>query len=167
MPLPSAGWYDYWTGARLDTAATMETPQLDRLPVFVRPGAILPKQPLIQSLSDTPSGQLELHVYPGPDCHGSIYLDDGESYGYTQGQYLRQAFQCSDDGKTLTFAFDKRDGSYKPWWAGYTLVIHGWSGKATAKMDRKTIAAQSVNGTLTLVLPDVVKATTLAIDRAP
>ncbi len=167
VPLPSAGWYDYWTGQRLDTPGTQETPRLDRLPVFVRPGAILPKQPLVQSLSDTPSGQLELHVYPGPDCHGSIYLDDGESYGYTKGQYLRQSFHCSDDGKTLTFAFDKRDGAYAPWWTGFTLVVHGWSGKATAKMDRKTMTAQSANGTLTLVLSDVVKASTLVINRAP
>ena len=39
-------------------------PQLDRLPVFVRPGAILPRQPLVQSTGETPKGALELDVYP-------------------------------------------------------------------------------------------------------
>ena len=164
VPLPGEGWYDYWTGTRIDTPVTSETPKLDRLPVFVRPGAIIPKQPLTQSLSETPQGPLELHIYPGDDCHGSIYLDDGESYGYAQGHYLRQAFHCSDDGKSLQIAFDKREGDYKPWWTGFTLVIHGWTGHAAMiKLGRKTISTQSTDGTLTLALPDIAKAVTIVI----
>ena len=166
VPLPGEGWYDYWTGARLDKAATMETPKLDRLPVFVRPGAIIPKQPLTQSLSETPQGPLEVHVYPGDDCHGSIYFDDGESFGYQQGAYLRQAIHCSDDGKTLQVSFDKREGSYKPWWTGITLVVHGWNGGANGvRMGRKAVEAQGGDGTLTVALPDITKATILTMAR--
>ncbi len=66
--LPASGWYDYWTGRRLATAKTSETPRLDHLPVFVRPGTILPRQPLVQSTSETPKGPLQLDIYPGEDC---------------------------------------------------------------------------------------------------
>ena len=166
IPLPSAGWYDYWTGERVDADHTMETPKLDRLPVFVRPGSIIPKQPVVESTSEVPSGPLELHVYPGADCQGSLYLDDGESYGYTSGQYLRQAVHCSDDGKRLTVTFDKREGAYKPWWTGVTLVVHGWTGQAKAKIGKKIQAVAVDKGAATVTLPDVTKATVLTIDRA-
>ncbi len=167
IPLPGEGWYDYWTGARLDKAGTTETPQLDRLPVFVRPGAIIPKQPLVQSTSETPSGALELHIYPGADCHGAIYLDDGLSYGYTRGQYLRQTITCSDDGKNFLISFGKRDGGYKPWWTGYMLVIHGWNGMtATVRVAGKKIMGQTGSGTLTMALPDIAKAITIAIPHS-
>ena len=70
--LPAGRWYDYWTGAPLSQSITV-TPALDRLPVFVRAGAILPTQPLVQSTSQTPQGPLSLDVYPGDDCRGTIY----------------------------------------------------------------------------------------------
>jgi alpha-glucosidase len=81
--LPAGGWYDYWTGHAV--AGTMspdrggdgathisETPRLERLPVFVRAGTILPRQPLVQSTSEKPVGPLYLDVYPGDDCSGTI-----------------------------------------------------------------------------------------------
>ena len=37
-----------------------ETPALERLPVFVRPGTILPRQPLVQSTAETPDGPLSV-----------------------------------------------------------------------------------------------------------
>src|SRR5262249_5360071 len=60
VTLPSAGWYDYWSGKPLAASSgansvSHETPQLDRLPVFVRPGAIIPRQPLVQSTNETPN----------------------------------------------------------------------------------------------------------------
>ena len=99
--LPPGDWYDYWTGARIANPApatltggsgtTAEagddpeqmphrvdrTPQLDRLPVFVRAGSIIARQPLVQSTSETPQGPLELAIYPGPNCQGAVYIDDG------------------------------------------------------------------------------------------
>ena len=87
--LPSGHWYNYWTGdlVRAQTNATQssedppgffpEVPRLDALPVFVREGSILPLQPVIQSTSELPKGPLMLRVYPGTNCQGSLYQDDG------------------------------------------------------------------------------------------
>ncbi len=70
-------------------------PALDTLPVYVRGGSILPMQPLIQSTDETPNGPLELRVYPGQPCAGSLYLDDGHTLGYQHGEFLRQTFTLS------------------------------------------------------------------------
>ena len=126
VSLPGIGWYDYWTGIRISAASTTETPRLDRLPVFVRPGAILPRQPLVQSTAETPNGNLELAVYPGADCTGTIYLDDGVSLRYRRGDYLRQRVRCDATGLT----FGAREGRYAPWWRAIDVTIHGWAGPA-------------------------------------
>ncbi len=163
VALPGAGWYDYWTGQRVPAAQTTETPVLDRLPVFVRPGAILPRQPLVQSTAETPKGPLELAVYPGPDCRGAIYLDDGVSFAYRRGEALRQVVRC--DGRGL--AFDAREGRYRPWWREIHVVVHGWT-RAVPRvvLEGRTIPAQvdAATETLTFDLPDVVRTTAVSIE---
>jgi alpha-glucosidase len=120
--LPAKGWYDYWTGAPVMAEKVKETPKLDRLPVFVRPGAIIARQPLVQSTAETPKGPLELHVYPGEDCRGEIYLDDGVS---VSGPSLRQQVTCAVTSRGVTLHFGAREGSYAPWWKSIAVTVHG------------------------------------------
>lgn len=120
--LPAKGWYDYWTGRELNSQKFSETPRLDRLPVLVRPGAIIPKQPLVQSTSETPRGPLQLEIYPGTDCRGEIYLDDGISI---QGPSLRQQITCDVTPKGVALHFGPREGSYQPWWSSIAVTVHG------------------------------------------
>jgi alpha-glucosidase len=120
--LPGKGWYNYWTGVPLAGDRTGEAPKLDALPVFVRPGAIIAKQPLVQSTSETPAGPLELHVYPGDDCRGEIYLDDGVSI---RGPSLRQQVTCTMTPAGVSLRFGERQGSYRPWWKQIAVTVHG------------------------------------------
>jgi len=154
--LPGGGWTDYWTGARIDGETTEETFQLDRLPVFVRPGAILPHQPLVQSLSEKPSGPLELQIYPGPDCRGRLYADDGESFAYRRGDYLSQAVACAQTGARLAVTFAPREGRFAPPWSSLTLMVRGWRGRAvTATLNGR--ALQSVSGGFSVSAQDLAR----------
>ena len=120
--LPKGGWYDYWTGAPITQAKITETPKLDTLPVFVRAGTILPRQPLVQSTMETPQGPLSLDVYPGPDCHGDLYFDDGVS---VTGPSLRQTIQCNVTPNGVTLRFGPRQGTWRPWWKQIAVTVHG------------------------------------------
>jgi alpha-glucosidase len=120
--LPGKGWYDYWTGLPVASEKLNEKPKLDRLPVFVRPGAIIAKQPLVQSTAETPKGPLQLEVYPGDDCRGELYLDDGISIS---GPSLRQEIRCTVSAKGVTLSFGPRAGSYPAWWNQIAVTIHG------------------------------------------
>jgi alpha-glucosidase len=124
--LPGKGWYDYWTGLPVASEKIKETPKLERLPVFVRPGAIIPKQPLVQSTSDTPEGPLHLEVYPGPDCRGNLYLDDGVSLN---GPSLSQTIECSATKSGVALQFGQRQGTYRPWWKQIAVTVHGMEPK--------------------------------------
>jgi alpha-glucosidase len=139
IPLPPGDWYNYWTGERMaDNKKLQINAKLDELPLFVRSGAIVPQQPLIQNTGETPKGPLELRVYPGTDCQGSIYLDDGNTFAYQKGVFLRQSFTCSQDGSRLQVRIDKPEGTYAPWWQEYALSIYG----ATTSPKRVTVAGQ-------------------------
>ena len=120
--LPKGGWYDYWTGKPVTNAKLTEEPRLDTLPVFVRAGSILPRQPLVESTMDTPRGSLSLEVYPGDDCSGELYFDDGVS---VNGPSLRQTIRCSVTSTGVVLSFGPRHGSWRPWWKEITVTVHG------------------------------------------
>jgi alpha-glucosidase len=126
ITVPHGVWYDYWTGERMNgTQKKKTTPALGELSVLVRGGAIIPHQALVQSTSETPKGPLELRVYPGPDCHGSLYLDDGNTFNYQKGEFLRLAPSCKESPDSLTVQTGQAEGSYTPWFTSVSFVIHG------------------------------------------
>ena len=150
-------WFDFWTGLKMAASAQPPSivdtvtagavitaprtihPPLDTMPVYVRGGSILPIQPLIQSTDDTPNGPLELRVYPGAQCSGALYLDDGHTFRYRQGDYLRQTFTCQSDANSMHLIFHTREGSYKPWWKLVDVVVYDWpSAHAEAKFSSST-----------------------------
>lgn len=147
VELPGTGWYDYWTGRRVAGQSLTVTPTLDTLPVYVRPGAILPRQPLVQNTAITPTGRLELHVYPGPDCRGELYADDGVSLAYRRGAFLRQHLGCEATPTGLRVIFGARRGEWAPWWSGLSLIVHGWGDAQPAARAGDTALDVSIDAT--------------------
>ena len=87
-----AEWIDWHTGARLESGKThyLQAP-LERLPIFVRVGAIIPTQSAIQHTGEMPSAEITLNVVTGiaPDKTetATLYQDAGESYGYRKSDW--------------------------------------------------------------------------------
>jgi alpha-glucosidase len=110
-------------------------PTEDALPVYVRAGSIIPMQAVVQSTDETPQGPLELRVYPnskpGSGCKGSLYLDDGHTFQYKQGEYLRTDFTCETTANGVSVKIGPRQGSFSPWWKQIEVVIYDWQQKST------------------------------------
>ena len=163
--LPTGQWYDYWTGTAVKTPASLGgyglltiTPDPAVLPVFVRAGTVLVRQPLVQSTAQRPDGPLELDVYPGPDCGGAIYDDDGHSMAFARGVALRQTITCTSvDGRLRSLTLAPRTGSYAPWWHQIAIVVHG-EGQYRAQIDGHALAAPAG---ARFVVPDQPKGTTI------
>ena len=131
-------WYDFWTGLKITEHHEIHPP-LDTMPVYVGGGSILPFQPLIQNTDEIPSGPLELRVYPGSQCSGSLYLDDGHTFRYQHGEYLRQLLSCQSDGNSMRIKVHAREGSYTPWWKFIEVIVYDWpSAHAEAKFSSST-----------------------------
>jgi alpha-glucosidase len=170
-------WYDYWTGGKVTgkapggdpvingaskgPPAALEvaiTPVLAELPVFVRAGSIIPLQPLVQSTAEKPKGPLELRVYPGANCSGSVYQDDGISFAYKHGEFLRQAFSCQVAEGEVRIKFGARDGTWVPWWSRTEVVLYGWrNAAASVTLNNKPVSEfrfDAAGGALRITIPD-------------
>src|SRR5262249_31550917 len=86
--LPRGTWHDFWTGDPFagGRAASVPAP-LDRLPLFVRGGAIIPLGPAVQHLSRYTPAQIELLIHPDRSSSFTLYEDDGETNAYRDGHY--------------------------------------------------------------------------------
>lgn len=154
VEFPSREWYDYWTGKKISRPASAQptdssqpanlaaqpplsiqiTPELASLPVYVRGGSIVPIEQLVQSVYQKPDGLLTLRVYaPDKDsnapCEGALYLDDGKTYAYQHGDYLRMKFGCQLSNDDFELRIAAPEGSYPAWWKEIRVELFGWSPK--------------------------------------
>jgi alpha-glucosidase len=160
--LPPGDWYDFWTGAKHSATEHIALhPSLSETPLYVRAGAIVPLQPVIQSTNDKPNGPLELAVYPGDHCRGSLYEDDGLTFAYQKGQFLRMNFTCQLSQGALTVASAIEENAYQPWWTNVQLSVYG----AASQPKEVSIGGQAIQGwhydsqahCVTVTLPDARK----------
>ncbi len=83
-----ANWYDFCTGQTYTGGQTIQAEApIDRLPLFVRAGSILPMGPVRQHVNDLSEAPVELHIYPGQDGSFELYEDEGDRYNYEEGAF--------------------------------------------------------------------------------
>lgn len=109
--LPAGGWYDFWTGDRHEgpCSLTVEAP-LDRLPLFVREGAILPMGPIVQHTGEQPLDEITLLIYPDGTSRFELYEDDGRTNAYRQGHYALTALECTASDGAVTVRIGEAQG---------------------------------------------------------
>lgn len=78
-------WVDFWTGQRYQGGRSIvSNAPLDRLPILVRAGSIVPLGPAVQSTAVV-EDPLEVRVYSGKDADFQLYEDSGDGYAYEHG----------------------------------------------------------------------------------
>ncbi len=115
-------WYDFWTGKRYAGGqnVTLET-TLNRVPMFVRAGSIVPLGPVMQHVGEKQWDNLELRVYPGADASFTLYEDEGDSYNYEKGIYSNIPISWNERSRTLTIG--ERKGTYPGMTEGRKFTI--------------------------------------------
>lgn len=108
-------WYDFWTGKKEKGGRwiTVAAP-IDRIPVFVRAGSIVPLGSDVQTTAEKQT-IAAIKVYPGTDASFTLYDDDGKTTAYEKGK-----------GTKLT-----------------TLLWNDKTGKLTAKGGDKDVVAKA------------------------
>ena len=106
-----AAWYDFWTNKKYNGGQTISlATALDRVPMFVRAGSILPLGPEMQYVGEKAWDNLELRIYPGADTTFTLYEDEGDSYRYEKGVYSTITFRWNNAKRQLTIG--ERQGQY-------------------------------------------------------
>jgi len=123
--LPAGQWFDFWT-EELHTGPTSlkVAAPLERTPLFVRAGTVLPTWPVLQHTGAQAVETLILHVYAG-DGDSWLYEDDGHSLAYQRGEHRVTSFECRTTGEnSLTIACQVQ-GAYRPTYADWEWNVHG------------------------------------------
>jgi alpha-D-xyloside xylohydrolase len=133
-------WYDFWTNEKFKGGQeiTRKT-TIDMIPLYVKPGAIIPVGPQVQYATEKKWDDLEIKVYPGEDGSFTLYEDEFDNYNYEKGAYTEIDFSWSDASQKLTIA--NRKGSYKGMLLNrkFTIVLSSGQKKVIAYDGKKTI----------------------------
>ena len=124
VTLPAGDWYDTETSARVAGGVRDVSASATRsVRLFARAGAIIPEAPVVRNTHEPAQGPLLLTVWPGPDCSGSLYLDDGQSFAFESGKSRRLQLSCESAEASISVQSSSR-GGYPPWWKTLSVVIH-------------------------------------------
>ena len=123
--LPAGDWYDYWTGERLAGGQTIHVPvTLALIPMYVRGGGFVFRQPTIQSTDEMPGNPLEVLVAPAKESEGVLYEDDGKTPDYEHGVFMKRNFRQVQGSHKTTIEVSDPEGSYRP--AKRDLILELW-----------------------------------------
>ncbi|HEX5168162.1 MAG TPA: TIM-barrel domain-containing protein [Cyclobacteriaceae bacterium] len=107
----STDWYDLYTGELLKGGQTITAnAPLDRMPIYVKAGSIIPAGPEIQYSTEKPANPIALYVYEGRDASFTLYEDENVNYNYEQGNYAQIPIHYNEATRTVTI--EKRNGAF-------------------------------------------------------
>jgi alpha-glucosidase len=134
--LPQGNWVNFWTDATYSGGTSVTIPvSLDSIPVLVKQGAIIPRQPVIQYINNYPVTQntnnavvpVTFHVYGGANGSFDYFDDDGVTYDYEKGQYRNIVYTHTSSASDEQVAIGAGTGSYTQTDSNGTFVFHGIS----------------------------------------
>ena len=124
--LPEGEWYDFHSGKHFDGEQLLiaEAP-VEKLPVFVKAGSIIPAQSLVQSTAEESDGRLVLHIYRGSTVNEFLYYeDDGNTYDFENGEYYKRLISYNPDNQSIKF--HQSIGNFKSKFTEIQLILHGF-----------------------------------------
>lgn len=127
--VPQGIWYDYHNQTAIQGPGELWVPApLERLPLFVRAGAIIPMGPFKTNTAQGIWDPISLDIYPYPQGAKSapsrftLYRDDGLSLGYTRGDYTTTTISSHQDGSLLAVTIEESNKLYTP--KTYEAMVH-------------------------------------------
>jgi alpha-glucosidase (family GH31 glycosyl hydrolase) len=125
--LPKGIWYDYWSGKAIEGNAWLNNypAPLDKLPVFVKAGAIIPMYPQMNYDGEKKTDSLTLDIYPSGSSSFELYEDDGKTRAYKTGAFTKTLISVTKDVAT-TVTINPGNGQFKEQETNrvYLLQVH-------------------------------------------
>jgi alpha-glucosidase (family GH31 glycosyl hydrolase) len=101
--LPRGYWYDFWTEEKIEGGREVsKAVDLATMPLYVRAGSIIPLGPVKQYTAENVDGPLTLVIYPGADGTFALYEDDGQTFDYRRGEWMRIRMTWNERNRRLS-----------------------------------------------------------------
>lgn len=126
MYVPKGKWYNYWTKERVKGGKEMWVEaDIDRMPIFIKEGAIIPVYPVMQYVDEKPIDELTLSIFYKEGREDSQLFDDAhDGYDYIKGRYSLRTFKLTGRPNELIIQQHK-EGKYITTYETFMLNIHG------------------------------------------
>ncbi|MGF1555331.1 glycoside hydrolase family 31 protein [Paucihalobacter sp.] len=156
MYVPKGKWYNYWTKERVKGGKEMWVEaDIDRMPIFIKEGAIIPVYPVMQYVDEKPIDELTLSIFYKEGREDSQLFDDAhDGYDYIKGRYSLRTFKLTGRPNELIIQQHK-EGKYITTYETFMLNIHGLPFKIKEiQIDNMKIPLESIktNGKNSMVV---------------
>ncbi len=125
---PAGKWIDYWDGTAYEGAQWLNgyDAPLDKLPLFVKAGAIIPMYPEMLYDGQKPKDPVTFDIYPSGESEFELYEDDGHTQSYRDGAYSKMKVKVTQDGEYTVIDVGPANGSFAgmPLERKYIFEIH-------------------------------------------
>ncbi|MFB2921393.1 glycoside hydrolase family 31 protein [Aerosakkonema funiforme] len=112
--LPEGTWYDWWSGNRYEGPIhILAHAPLERMPLYVGGGAIIPMAPVMQYVDERPLDRLTLRIWPGTG-EWTLYEDDGHTFAYKTGAWATTTYRVYREGQQIIVEIGAREGQFSP-----------------------------------------------------
>lgn len=126
LPENETGWYDFYSGTWFNGGQTITTDApLEKLPLFVRAGAIIPMSSREKYVDIQLDNERQLHLFPTlgiGEQTGHLFDDDGETNQWQQNQAIWLNWTIKTDSDSIRIDLTKR-GDYRPAWKSVEVIL--------------------------------------------
>ena len=112
--LPEGEWIDFFDETRYQGKQVINYhAPIDRVPILVKAGAIIPMAPGNQHYIDEFTSPLTIQIYPGGSSSFQLYEDDGETYDYERGVFSVTTYSCDENSNGVLIRKSVPEGKYE------------------------------------------------------
>lgn len=128
--LPAGRWIDFNRGTVYNGGQNISY-KINRdswtdLPMFIREGAVVPSQTAPDSIGQKAVNPIRFDIFPSKEKTGFCYYDDdGISYRYENGNFLKQTVSAQAGARNVTIRIEAKTGTYDNGVSDYCLAVHG------------------------------------------
>lgn len=124
--LPQGKWYYYWDDEVFQGGMEVwAEADMNRIPLFVKAGAVIPHYPKMQYVGEVEVKELILHAYfYAKPCKSVLYEDAGDGYGYEKGEANLRTYKTTGNENNFVI-MQSIEGNYKSKYTKFDLTIHG------------------------------------------
>jgi alpha-glucosidase len=127
--MPGGTWIDYKNGKIYQGNKTYQVPinkeTLQDIPMFIKKGAIIPNQEVMNYEGEKIPSIINMDIFPDRQLTNfNYYEDDGHTYNYEKGVYLKQSITVKDQGNAVLLNISAKLGSYVSGTQYFLLKVH-------------------------------------------
>ena len=113
MYIPRGEWYNFWTNELVNGGKEKWVDaEIDRMPIFIKAGAIIPNYPVQQYVGEKHINEVILNVYYKKGKEESQLFDDAhDGFDYTKGRFSYRTFKLRGKPNELIIQQHK-EGKY-------------------------------------------------------